>query len=729
MQPLTLKNFGGIQQLVISTQEDLGRIGDLDAARWAATSAPLRDLHTDPAFLAFVDAAGTGRIRVSQLLAARDWLFERLAKRERVEQRSDELLLDDLDSSREAGKLLRRAAEHVIRELKLSDATRLKLADVRAFRAGYAKTLANGDGVVPPALVTDPAVAQYARDVMSVVGSATDASGEAGVGEEHVSRFVADGRAFLEWKALPEKEPQIAPLGPETGAALAAVRAIDKKIEEYFLACDLLRQEDEARAAMRPTPEEWKALKASGPAGIEAYLASSPLAPPSPQGELSVQGKVNPAFETQWIEVSQKVVSRLLPGQGTIDRIAWRKVKSAFDPYLAWLAKKPPEPFETIALQNLDDHVVGPLREKLLGLIAVDKAAAPELQQVIELEKLILYQRWLMELANNLVNFSALYDPEKTALVEMGSFVVDGRRLEFCARVENRGAHKPVAAQSLIFLVYAQVLEKDATAPAFEIVAPVTAGERGRLRPGKRGIFVDTAGKEWDAVVVEIVENPISIREAMLAPFRRMQQFIAKRIQSMTESQLSAREKAMEQQAAQGVDKAAGTAAAAAAAPPAPAPAPAPEKKDSGGGLQGMVLAGSIAFAAVGSALAYVVSAISSITPLRLAASLAGLVCAVAALSAFLGWLKLRARDMGLLFEASGWAINPRMKITRRLGYVFTRTPDFPPGTRVDRSDLLSTTPEAQAHDRRARSVRRWMVFIGMIAAAIAGWYLWRRLR
>src|SRR5262249_22042045 len=154
--------------------------------------------------------------------------------------------------------------------------------------------------------------------------------------------------------------------------------------------------------------------------------------------------------------------------------------------------------------------------------IAVDKAAAPGLEQVEALEKLILFQRWLVDLANNFVNFSSVYRPDEQALVEMGSLVIDGRRLDFCLKVFERGAHKKVAAASLIYLVYAAITEKDTAAAAYEVVAPVTAGERGRLRVGKRGIFIDVAGKEWDAQIVEILENPISVREAMFAPFRRV---------------------------------------------------------------------------------------------------------------------------------------------------------------------------------------------------------------
>ena len=92
----------------------------------------------------------------------------------------------------------------------------------------------------------------------------------------------------------------------------------------------------------------------------------------------------------------------------------------------------------------------------------------PELAEVDNLEKLLLYVRWLVELTNNFVNFSAIYRPSETALVEMGSLVIDGRRLDFCVQVHDRAAHKAIATESLIFLVYAKILAKEGAAAAFE---------------------------------------------------------------------------------------------------------------------------------------------------------------------------------------------------------------------------------------------------------------------
>jgi hypothetical protein len=41
--------------------------------------------------------------------------------------------------------------------------------------------------------------------------------------------------------------------------------------------------------------------------------------------------------------------------------------------------------------------------------------------------------------------------------------------------------------------------------------------------------------------------------------------------------------------------------------------------------------------------------------------------------TALIAWLRLRARDIGLLLEAGGWAINAPMRLTGALGKRLTR--------------------------------------------------------
>lgn len=709
------RNFGGIHQFVVADEGDLARIDALDPARWAATSAPLADLHCDPAFLGYLDAAGTGRIRVAQLIAAREFLFERLARRGKLKERSEVLVLDDLATG-EAGSKLRAAAEQLIAELKLESHSQITLANVRAFRDSYRTTLANGDGVVPAEYVPEPEVAAFIKELLATTGGTADAGGLQGAGQAELDRFVERARAYLEWRG---QAAAAAAWGADTEAAAGAVAGLDAKIEEYFWHCDLLRQEGGSAEALRLKEDELKALSAQEAASIEKYLAGSPLALPTAAGAIPLGQPVNPVYRDAFEELRTRVLARALPpGTAQLTRAQWRQVKATFDGYFAWQKAKPPEPFDALGEERVKALVEGPLPARLLHFISVDKAAAPALEQVSQLEQLILYQRWLIELVNNFVNFSAIYRPSEQALIEVGSMVIDGRRLDFCIKVADRAAHKAVASQSLIYLVYAHILEKDGSAPAYEVMAPVTGGERGRLRVGKRGIFIDTTGKEWDALITEIVENPISLWEATLAPFRRAQQFLGKKIQDLVGAQQQAQEKAMIASAERGVTEAekAGADAAAGKAPPPPAP---PEKKGEGLNINSLVVGGGLALAGLGAVLAGLIGILTSLTGW---AAILGVVGAVMAISALLGWLKLRKRDMSLVLEASGWAVNIQMNINRRIARLFTFTPALPAGSVKERLDELRTK-----EDEGGGGI--WvLLFVVVVIASLAAYYFRRRL-
>lgn len=725
--PMRFRNYGGINQFVVADEGDLARIGELDAARWAATSAPLGDLHCDPAFLACLDPQATGRIRVSQLVSARDWLFERLARRDRLASRSDTLRLDDLDARNEAGPKLRAAAERLLRETGQANASELPLGALRDFRASYCKLLANGDGVVPPALVPEPETAAAMTDVLTVVGGRKDASGEDGIGVAELERFVAQGQAWLAWRAqegeaapklVEGKSVQAAALGGvEAGPGAALITALDGKIEEYFWHCELLRHEE--AAPLRLKEDELRSLAAKDAAAIEKYLAGTPLATPRADGTLPLDEAINPVYREQFASLRRAVLAPVLGNATRLTRSEWHRAKAVFAPFFAWEKNKPAEPFEQLGEARVRALLDEQLRARIAHFIGLDEAAAGELQQLQDLEQLVLYQRWLVELTNNFVNFSAIYQPEKQALVEMGSMVIDGRRLDFCVKVADRAAHKKVAAESLIYLVYADILAKDSDAAAYQVAAPVTAGERGRLRVGKRGLFIDNDGKEWDAVVAEIVEQPISVKEAAFAPFRKAAQFVSKKIEDWVGAQQSASEKKLMDSAdkavtetQQGAEKLAEGQAAATAAP-------AGDKKKLD--VNSLILGGGLALAGLGAVLAGIFAALTS---LKGWLAIGGIVLAVMALSGLMGWFKLRRRDMSLLLEASGWAVNVRMKVNRHIGRVFTRTPPLPRDAKIERV-RLAIDDEEQGH------AARWIVLalLALFAVGAAGGYWYFRMR
>lgn len=717
---LTTRTYGGTRQLSIVDDHDLAAIDALDPARWAATSVPVADLRCDPAFLEGIDSHSKGRVRVSELVAARDWAFARLADRRGLVRRSDVLSLAAIDTSHDAGKKLRQAAAHVLAQLGTPAADSVSLAQVRQFLASYATTLANGDGVVCPSQLPDPEAAAYVSDVLAVVPGADEVSGAPGVGTAELARFLAGAEEWLAWRRRGD-EPAVRPWGPETDAAAALVDELDPKIEEFFLHCDLAR--------LQGAPAEaTKLADPSDPAAIERHLLASPIAAPNADGVLKLDAVSNPAYQERIDALFRTVLPRALGGEPTaLTRASWRQAKAVFDGFREWSKARPPEPYEELGPERVQAMLASPVLERVRQFMAQDLAAAPEVQQVKELERLILHQRWLLELANNVVNFSAIYHPEATALVERGSLVIDGRRLDFCVEVKDRAAHKQVAADSLIFLVYASISagQDEGRAP-FEVVAPVTSGERGRLRVGKRGIFIDTDGREWDAVIVDIVENPISVREAMVAPFRRAAAFVSKKIEDLAGSKLSSAEAVTQAKLGEKVETLPDAAPAPAAAPGAPpAPAPAPTQPSA---FQNVVLMGSVALAALGSAMAYIVSAVASISPLELVGGLVSVVGLIALLSGFLGWLKLRRRDMSFLLEANGWAVNAPMRVTHRAAGLFTRTPAFPRGTRRDLTeerlpdDFDETTLAAAKRRRR----RRLILFLLLLALAGAvTWLAW----
>jgi ABC-type branched-subunit amino acid transport system permease subunit len=111
---------------------------------------------------------------------------------------------------------------------------------------------------------------------------------------------------------------------------------------------------------------------------------------------------------------------------------------------------------------------------------------------------------------------------------------------------------------------------------------------------------------------------------------------------------------------------------------------------------------------------------VSVLTTLKGWLAILGVVLAVAGLSALLGWLKLRRRDMSLLLEANGWAVNAQMKVTRRIGKLFTEIPADPPGTQVIRVDSLAHLT-AKEDKRRRRSIALLsLLLVACIALAVA---------
>jgi len=336
----------------------------------------------------------------------------------------------------------------------------------------------------------------------------------------------------------------------------------------------------------------------------------------------------------------------------------WQRIRGALQPFSDWQAARPAAIDPAASDEHLAQMLVSPAVPVLRALVDQDLSVKDELVQFTNLEKLGCMQRWLFEFTNNFVSFPALFDGDVRALFEMGTLIIDGRKVKLCVKVLDRAAHKAIASKSMMFTAYFELARKDGSSDVKQtIAAAVTAGTRGGIDIGKRGVFYDREGVEWDAIVVDLIVQPISIWEAMIAPILRIRDMVAERIEKFAGSKASGAEKGLSDQAA----------AAELPAPVkgAPAPARAEPPPAASAGFQNLLIGGTVAFAAAGGALALVVQTVAGISPLTLLGAVGGIVAVLMAFSGFLGWLKLRRRDVSTLLEACGWALNGRMRLTR----------------------------------------------------------------
>jgi len=417
MSQLIFKNYGGSHQLRIQNAQDLEKIQVLDDAHWAATSVPINSLNCDYAFASYVDTDQNGRIRTDELKVAQAWLFRFLVNRSRLSEGTDALNLSDIDTSHPEGKKLRVAAELILTNLNLPDAKEISLAQVRDVQSIMASAANNGDGIIPPEATTDPDLVQFIVSIMETVGSALDASGKPGISEEQLKVFFHEAQGYLAWKAKGEipkgdRTSEVMPWGAETPQAYELVVSLEEKIEQYFTQCAMVRFDERSAAQMQLRQKELEEIDFTDKSMMEARLKNAPLALPNPKGILELEAMLNPLYIERLFELEEKVLKRALGGSvKQLTEKQWDKVKAIFIPYRAWLEGKQGARVEKLGTDRLRTYLDGSYRHRTRELIAKDLAVADDLNQIHNLEKLIFYQRWLMELANNFVSFANFYTP------------------------------------------------------------------------------------------------------------------------------------------------------------------------------------------------------------------------------------------------------------------------------------------------------------------------------
>ncbi len=206
---MSFERVGDSWQIAVRTADDLSHVKDLDAALWAMTSLPIDSISCDPEFLAFMDDDNNGKIRVDEARRAITWLLNILKDYSGINAASDILKFSAINDETPEGKMLLSSARLAMENTGTEEPREISLADIRDRKKIMAAGLQNGDGVIPPSLIPDPDVAEFATFAMNCVGKVTDISGLDGINQEILAQFTDKVNAYLKWHEEPLNVPGI----------------------------------------------------------------------------------------------------------------------------------------------------------------------------------------------------------------------------------------------------------------------------------------------------------------------------------------------------------------------------------------------------------------------------------------------------------------------------------------------------------------------------------------
>lgn len=705
---------GGLDQVLLDSADDLVALDQLDPKLWVALSCPVKGLEIDEQTLALIDTDKDGRIRGPELIAAVKWAAERLKDPAVLLQGASGLALSAINDTTPDGKVLLSSARQILTNLgrtgnqSADGAEGITVEDATDTAKIFSVNPLNGDGVVPPEATTDAATQAAIKDIVATLGSAKDRTGSDGVTAVQVDAFFKELAAYVAWIER-GSAPEIAVLGDGTAAAMAAVRSVRAKVDDYFARCRLAAFDARALAALNRSETEYLAIAAKDMKITSEEVLSFPLSRIEAGKALSLVATVNPAWAAALTALHAVAVSPVFGAtQTALSEADWSALNAKLAPYEGWLGSKAGGSVEKLGVDRARALLASPAKAAIEALLAADKALEPEFKAIADVAKLTRYVRDLRTLLHNFVSFADFYSPTHQAVFQAGRLFLDSRSTELCVRVDGPN---PLAAMSKAYIAYC-TCTRSGSAP-MNLAACFTQGDSDYLFVGRHGVFYDRQGRDWDAVITSIVDNPISIRQAFWSPYKK---FIR-----MIEEQVAKRAAAADAAASGKLASAAEQAANADKAKPDAAP----KKVD-----VGAVAAIGVAITGAISALTLILGYVFNLKLWQYPLVLVGLVAVVSGPSMVIAWLKLRQRTLGPILEGNGWAINGRVKINIPFGTALTDLAVLP-------ANAKRTLEDPYEDKESARQQRQFITIVILLAlaglAVFARWdrsqrghYLWQ---
>ncbi|MBQ4133385.1 MAG: hypothetical protein IJD04_06600, partial [Desulfovibrionaceae bacterium] len=653
---------------------------------------------------------GDGRIRVPELLAAVEWACARLKDPASMIESPAVLPLAAIDDASPEGVRIRQTAQAVLASLDKAEASEIGLDDMQAVAGGAAGSEFNGDGVLPPLSAFAPEVRRFIQAALEVIGGVKDGSGEAGINISIAEAFVQAAKDWRQWeKNVSNAE---APLGRETHRAWVLMQELKPKLDDYFLRCELASYAPQSTAALNPAQEMF--VQQDNAALLSADLKDFPLSLVEANRPLNLEEGLNPAWRPA-VEEFFQLVAAYLDRPARLTRNNWLSIQKAFEGYAGVYAQKPSLPavdvefppqsgLDTQDAEFLDYVLSSDVPNRFKELAEKDAGFPAAAADIADLERLIRYHRQLHRLLLNFVSLREFYAQGHKAAFQAGTLYIDGKSCLLCVPVSDINTHSALAAHSELFLLYLKCTRKAAAGskePEGErmIAAAITGGGSELLMEGRNGVFIDNQGFDWDARVVKVISKPVSLWDAVWEPYRKMAAMVSEQINKLAASK--------QQNVLAQTQK---NIAATVETPAAPAATAAAPKFDIARSA-GIFAAIGLALGALGTALASIARAVFALQWWQFPLVIIGIFLVISGPSVVIAWFKLRARTLGPLLEASGWATNNRLPINISLAGELTFSAKLPSNAQRSFKDPL--------HKPRRWPV--WALIVSLLASCIIG--------
>ena len=524
--------IGGGLQLRLNTEQDLTNILLLDEALWAVTAVDIDAMRFDKRFLEFVDCDHDGKIRSDEVKKAVKFALEYFRDLSDLIEGKAELSPDSIAPDAPGAAEAVECAQLLLQNLNRTPDSGVTVKDILDARSITSFTQRNGDGIVSCENGLSSELTGLINAIIASGRKSVDSSGADGVNLKNTEEFQAALVRKNELLDEAEKDPAVMVYGSETAEAFALFRECEALIDSYFLNSDagIFLAADPMRPVKKETSADLMVTE-----NVRTLLESAAVAIPAPQGVLDFSSPLNPLYADKLLKLADSCALKNFISDGVLKKADYMQAKAAFARFAKWQSEMNVEDglekFSNEELRELNNAPFDELKE----MIASDLSFAPVISAGETLLKMAYFQQFLMEFLNNFVSLSDLFNVRRFSRLQMGKLVMDGRHFTLTVRVKNPAEHKRIIKSSNICVIYVEIsrASEDKKVVKELLAAAVTSGTMRSLFIGKHGVFFDSEGVIYDAVIRDIVEQPVSIGEAFKAPFFQFADFLSKQTEKI----------------------------------------------------------------------------------------------------------------------------------------------------------------------------------------------------